>query len=319
MEPNISVIIPCKNAEGTIQRALRSCLAQTYPDLEILVIDDGSTDGTRKRAEALARADPRIRVLSCEGKGVSDARNTGLSAMRGEYVTFLDADDAMDPELVETLYHLQQKTGAGITGCTFTMTGERTGTGKTEIFTGKDICLEALQRNDTRIWSKLITRETVGERRFAGGLTIGEDMLFFFSLVLAGTRYALVDSPLYLYTVNPEGAMEKPFTPSFMDQLTCWDMAEKTVEENMPGAFSGEIRGRLLAKKVVSGTLTAMKIAKLPSDEARHYSAEFERCRDYVRKNRTKEALSFLPRDYKVKSSLLLSMPSLYRKLYSGR
>jgi hypothetical protein len=92
--PTISVIIPCHNAAAFIADALRSVLAQTVPALEVLVIDDGSTDDSAKRAEAFG---PPVRVMRQENRGVSAARNRGLDAARGDWVAFLDADDLWLP------------------------------------------------------------------------------------------------------------------------------------------------------------------------------------------------------------------------------
>lgn len=100
--PMVSVILPVYRAEGTLERAVRSVLRQTVPDLEVLVLDDGSTDGTRAVAEALAGQDPRVRVLPSEQNlGVGATRNRGLDAARGTWVALLDADDAWLPTRLE--------------------------------------------------------------------------------------------------------------------------------------------------------------------------------------------------------------------------
>lgn len=318
-EEKVTVIIPCRNAEETLTRAVWSCEAQTHSNLEILIIDDGSTDGTKALAEKLSAADPRIHVLTNAGSGVSDARNTGLAAMTGDFVTFLDADDALEKELVKTLLDLLKERNADIAGCTFATKEGQKGTNAVSTFQGQEILLQALRTNDTRVWSKLMKKSAVSGKQFLSGLTIGEDMLFFFSLLTKDSTYALIDAPLYLYTVNPNGAMEKPFTASYMDQLTCWKEAEKVLNINLPGALTGEAAARLSSIEVISGTLAASKIAKLPKDEQTGYQKEFETCRDYVRKAMGKEASAYLPKDYKMKSALLLHAPSLYKKLYAQR
>jgi len=92
LNPLISVIVPLYNKEPFVERCLDSVLSQTYGDFELLVIDDGSTDGSRKRV--LEREDPRIRLIAKPNGGVSSARNLGMREAKGEYVAFLDADDA---------------------------------------------------------------------------------------------------------------------------------------------------------------------------------------------------------------------------------
>jgi glycosyltransferase involved in cell wall biosynthesis len=97
--PRISVIIPAHNAERWLQNTIASVLQQRMQDLEVIVVNDGSTDGTGRLARAFQ--DPRVVVVDQANRGVSAARNTGIAHARGEYLTFLDADDAMLPENLE--------------------------------------------------------------------------------------------------------------------------------------------------------------------------------------------------------------------------
>ncbi|WP_082336725.1 glycosyltransferase family 2 protein [Rhizobium ecuadorense] len=99
--PLVSVIIPAFNASPYIQRTLRSALRQTYANLEIIVVNDGSTDDTARLVEQIARMDSRIRLLSTSNRGVAAARNTGIEASSGPYVAFLDADDLWHPTKIE--------------------------------------------------------------------------------------------------------------------------------------------------------------------------------------------------------------------------
>ena len=99
-EPRVSVIIPTYNRADTLGRAVDSTLAQTIDDIEVLVVDDGGSDGTQELVEAIA--DPRVRYLAHDtNRGVSAARNTGLTAARGEYVAFLDSDDEWVPRKLD--------------------------------------------------------------------------------------------------------------------------------------------------------------------------------------------------------------------------
>src|SRR5262245_4518179 len=96
--PLASVIIPAYNAERFLRQAVESALAQSYPNVEVLVIDDGSTDGTRQLADELAKADGRLRVITQQNAGVGAARNRGIAEARGKYIAPLDADDFWYPE-----------------------------------------------------------------------------------------------------------------------------------------------------------------------------------------------------------------------------
>ncbi len=102
MEPLVSVIIPVYNVLPYLREALDSVINQTYKNLEILIVDDGSTDGSGAVCDEYL-SDPRVIVIHQENKGLSGARNTGLDRMTGEYVAFLDSDDAFMPEMIEKM------------------------------------------------------------------------------------------------------------------------------------------------------------------------------------------------------------------------
>ena len=95
--PLVSIIIPCFNAEACLQETLDSALAQTHPEVEIIVVDDGSTDGTRALVAAYG---DRLRVIHGPNQGAASARNTGTALARGEFLLYLDADDLLEPEAI---------------------------------------------------------------------------------------------------------------------------------------------------------------------------------------------------------------------------
>jgi len=111
----ISVIVPVLNGAGTLERSLQSCLNQTLTDIEILVIDDGSTDATAQIALQMAQADGRVRLISLDRNyGVSHARNVGLNAAKGEWIAIFDADDWIEPVRFETMLNEAERLKADI-------------------------------------------------------------------------------------------------------------------------------------------------------------------------------------------------------------
>ena len=117
--PLISVIIPVYNVESYIEQCLRSVMTQTYNNIEIIAVDDGSTDNSGKICDDLAKEDARIKVIHQTNSGVSVARNTGMDAAHGEYVGFVDGDDFIDPDMYEYLYSLIKDNNADISYCRF--------------------------------------------------------------------------------------------------------------------------------------------------------------------------------------------------------
>lgn len=99
----VTVIVPAYNAEKTIQNCINSIQKQSYKDIEIVVIDDGSTDRTKEIVQRLLRKDGRIKIISQYNQGASAARNKGIEKASGEYVTFVDADDEIEPQLIKVL------------------------------------------------------------------------------------------------------------------------------------------------------------------------------------------------------------------------
>lgn len=117
MTPLISVIIPVYNVENYIKKCIDSLTAQTYKNIEIILVDDGSPDNSGKICDTAALSDTRISVIHKKNQGVSAARNTALDAMKGDYVTFVDGDDYVSADFIETLYNAIKKECADISTC----------------------------------------------------------------------------------------------------------------------------------------------------------------------------------------------------------
>ena len=128
MDPLVSVIIPIYNMEAYLARCLDSVLNNTYRNLEIICVDDGSTDGSAEILRAYAEKDSRIVPIFKENGGVSSARNAGLDRMTGEYVTFVDPDDFVHPQYVELLYRALKESGTEIAICGFETVADENGT-----------------------------------------------------------------------------------------------------------------------------------------------------------------------------------------------
>lgn len=111
LQPLISVIVPCYNVEEYLPKCIESILNQTYRNLEILLVDDGSPDNCGRICDEYAAKDSRIRIIHKKNGGLSDARNAALDVMTGEYVTFIDSDDYVSDDYVEYLYKIIKESG----------------------------------------------------------------------------------------------------------------------------------------------------------------------------------------------------------------
>ena len=115
--PAISVIVPVYRAEKFLDACVESVLSQTFTDWELLLIEDGSPDGSGALCDEYAAKDPRVRAFHQENGGVSSARNLGLAHAEGQCIAFLDSDDGFEPETLATLWRLRRESGTDTAGC----------------------------------------------------------------------------------------------------------------------------------------------------------------------------------------------------------
>ena len=222
----ISVIIPVYNGAAWLEACVRSVLAQTWTKLEVLILDDSSTDGTGRLAERLAKEDDRVRVITREKRGVSSARNEGIEKSEGAYLAFVDADDKIDRKMLEIQHEILKKENCDLVLCGYSVWDGKSGkdiensnnsdnsTYSVKTVDSKEYLSDYLLQGSTRCWSVLYRKEAVGGVRFREDLTIGEDMLFLMELLPNLKRVGITDYPGYAYRINPAGAMLRPFSPS---------------------------------------------------------------------------------------------------------
>ena len=208
--PRVSVVIPAYNAARYLRRSVGSALAQTLPDLEVIVVDDGSSDATSELALALAAADPRVRLLRNESNlGVSVARNRGIEAARGEWVAFLDADDAFLPERLDRLLAAGEDADVvsddvyrvEADGTTAWSTLRRRPLPPLELDAPRWLRAADVFRYHLGILVPAVRRRFLQQQavRFEPTLSIHEDGLFCLDLLLHGARWLQVPEGYYLY------------------------------------------------------------------------------------------------------------------------
>lgn len=210
--PLISIIIPVYNAERFISRCIESVLSQKNRNFELLLIDDGSTDKSKSICDDYAQRDNRIQVIHKQNGGVSSARNTGLSFVKGEWVSFVDADDYLsndflDIESAHTDCDVIQKSYHIINNQSILQKYE---INKSEIISGKhNVISFFINKRNNELWNKLIRLDVIKDRKFDENTKIGEDMLFFAMLLKDISKYALSSLGYYNYVMNDSSAMKK--------------------------------------------------------------------------------------------------------------
>jgi glycosyltransferase involved in cell wall biosynthesis len=198
MAPQVSVIIPCHNAAAVIGRALASVRAQTLPEWEAIVIDDGSTDAS-VRALAPFLADPRIRLIRLPANlGAGPARNAGLEAARGRWVAFLDADDAWHPDKLARQSAFMRDRGAMLSATAYLRHDARTGREVAFGLPGRIGLAGYLKTNVMGFSTVMIDRAWLGARRLPD-LRRRQDFAFLIGLLRDGTEAAGLNAALCTY------------------------------------------------------------------------------------------------------------------------
>ena len=324
-KPLISVIVPVYNGQDYLEDCIDSIEKQTYENTEIIIINDGSTDDTASVCVRLREAYDNLHVITMEDGGVSAARNAGIDAANGVFVTFVDADDRLRPKTLRVLYDCIMRTGSDVAGCGFfswrkeeeweAFLREKCRIGRPVEYTPSQFLREQLLRGNSRCWSKLYRRSAIGELRFPQELSSGEDMLFLVRILPFLRKIAETDYPGYGYFQNPEGAMNREFSSKYMDQITCWELAREEAFKLDPTV------GIRAASLVITGImLTAGKLAMLPFFERRKQKEYIKLCHEKLKEEmQVPGAYKELPKGYQLKAQMFLAMPGIYLALYHLR
>ena len=217
----ISVIVPVYNVERYLEKCLDGILAQTYGNLEILVIDDGSTDRCGAICDSYALRDPRIRVFHTENRGLSCARNLGLDHAKGDWIGFVDSDDWIEPDMYEVLLRRAEETGADIVECGFWREGsvpEKTAR-HSLMLSGKAAVKALLQdKLSNCVWNKLWKRLCFETIRFPAD-RVFEDIATTYRIFNAVLLISCVPAAKYHYALRKDSLSNSHSMKSLTD---CW-------------------------------------------------------------------------------------------------
>lgn len=214
MSELISIIVPVYKVEDYIQRCVNSILGQTYKNLEVILVDDGSPDRCGEICDRYTMLDDRVKVIHKKNGGLSDARNVGIEASKGEYIAFVDSDDWIHDKYIEKLYQLLKKTNSDISVCNFIRTstkGIQIDISKEEIYEYTNV--EALgQFVDTFsvqmvvAWGKIYKKNLFEKVRFPMG-RIHEDEFTTYKLIYRAKKIVLTTLPLLYYWQREDSIM----------------------------------------------------------------------------------------------------------------
>lgn len=206
MCPQISVIVPVYNAEVFLKRCLDSVIKQNYKNLQIIVVDDGSTDNSLQIIKKFANYDKRIEVYSKKNEGVATARNYGLSKVKGEYITFVDSDDYINSKMITELFNSLSNHNADMSMCN-SETIDKFGNKLKKKYLDKSVLSEkdfwdqlynGLWGDCTVPWNKLYRKSLFNSVHYENGKT-NEDDLILYDLIHQCKRISVVKESLYYH------------------------------------------------------------------------------------------------------------------------
>lgn len=218
----ISVIIPIYKVEPYLNKCVESIVNQTYQNLEIILVDDGSPDHCPQMCDEWAKKDRRIRVIHKENGGLSDARNAGIETATGEYIAFVDSDDFVEPVYIQELYCTLTENHADLAICSFLF--ERPdGTLKKDcpiipegIWTGRNFLVQSTNWGCVVAWNKLYKKSLWDTIKFPVGKQ-HEDEFVYHQILYACAKVVSFQKPLYHYIENQTGIMRQKFSIRNLD------------------------------------------------------------------------------------------------------
>lgn len=307
----VSVIIPVYNREKYIEECLRSVLAQSYRDIEIVLVDDGSTDNTADICRRMAVEDHRIRILTGEHKGVSAARNMALDAAGGEYVFFLDSDDVIHPSLLEILASAMDAASAEMGGTDVIHVAEKNWSeihniSPDQIVAGKTILRTHEEALDSVLTGKsplsciggvMIRRNFIGDTRFRTDLYIGEDYYFIYENFVKGASCVFTTEKYYYVRLHAGNCSWdysfRGFQTRFLRRELVWKREE---------TFGRKKYADIQKRDAFSSFTTCIRRHK-------PYSEDSRKMRQMLRQYR-KEIMPALPAQSKFLCTMFCSLPA---------
>ena len=239
--PLITIIIPVYNIKKYLHDCIESILSQTYQNLEIILVDDGSTDGSEKFVDDYAKSDKRIKVVHQKNMGLSGARNTGLKHTTGKYVTFVDSDDRIEPSMIESLFNALTESHADVSICSFK---EIYPNGKIkdfshnypkQVFTTEQALANMLQENGFMISTtmKLFPTNYFKGIKFPVD-KLHEDVGTTYKLIMKAKKIVFIPNEYYVYVHHNNSIINQTFDERKFDLIKLTDQMCDDIDQYYP-------------------------------------------------------------------------------------
>ena len=279
----ISVIIPVYNQLDFFKNCIKSVCNQTYKELEIICIDDGSTDGVGEYLDIIKKNDNRVVVIHQDNAGESNARNKGLEVAKGDYITFVDCDDWIDEDMYERLITEAEINNLDVVACSW----YKEHNNKTEMIRNeKDVNKEIINRDDllryiymrdsyrgfAYIWNKLYKRDLIysnkGILKFDESLKLGGDVLYLAQMAVGSNKSKYVDRSFYHYRIRHNSGSHSMDLERMKDWIRAYELAIDYLKERSVQKETIEYAIRFMAYHAYEGAGMAIK---LNNEEKKNY------------------------------------------------
>lgn len=236
----LSVIVPIYNVEKVLRRGLDSILSQNYVPMEVILVDDGSPDNCAAICDEYANKDNRVIVIHKPNGGLSSARNAGLDKARGEYISFIDSDDSILPNMYSEMISKLEKNNLDMIGCKAQRVKKEKikgspDTNKLTILDAYDSLIDCLKNDGGSVWSKVYKKEVIGKIRFPEGRNF-EDTAVMFKFIANARKVGLLDKTFYNYYYNDNSITQTSFKAKARWDyvLARKDALDYTLEHKLP-------------------------------------------------------------------------------------
>ena len=238
-KPLVSILVPVYNVEAYLPQCIDSLLGQTYPHLQIVLIDDGSTDGSWRVMQEYAARDERIEIYHQENQGVGATRNHLLEKIKGDYVLFVDSDDWIELDMVEFLINKAINEGTDMVVCGNVVNDTRPALDYKEEIWPQDKVIKEFLRHvhfNGSLWNKLISFRLLKKQpTFHREISYGEDALFTWQLIQEVQNVVITNKQLYHYRMNEGSLSHAKWSPNKMGTgHIVWELLEKETKEKYP-------------------------------------------------------------------------------------
>ncbi|WP_297633617.1 glycosyltransferase [uncultured Clostridium sp.] len=240
----ISIIVPIYNVENYLGKCIESIISQTYENIEIILVNDGSTDSGLEICEKYEKSDKRIKIVDKKNGGLSDARNYGIDVAKGEYLVFIDSDDFVSNDYIEYLYEMVKEHNAKISVCSFYEyfeNGEKKPIGSANenepirLLNDEEAIETILYQKlfDHSAWGKMYNKELFKERRFPKG-KLYEDIAIMYEILNEAKKIVFGPERKYFYLIRKSSIMNESFNIRKMDLIEYTDRMIEFIDMNYP-------------------------------------------------------------------------------------